>query len=64
LESSGLRELGQLLDVPVEALVEETSLLAAIERVLKEKLAGAPVPMDIEGEALQTQLLRITGAVR
>ncbi|MFA7525021.1 MAG: hypothetical protein WCY91_06540 [Acidithiobacillus sp.] len=58
LESSGLRELGQLLGMPAEALVEEASLFATIERVLKEKLAGAPVPMDTEGEALQTQLLR------
>jgi hypothetical protein len=59
LESSGLRELGQLLGMTAEALVEEDALLAAIERVLKEKLAGAPVPMDNEGEALQTQLLRV-----
>ncbi len=28
------------------------NLFAAIERVLKEKLAGAPVPMDIEGRSV------------
>lgn len=59
LGSSGRRELGQLLGMPADALVEEDALFAAIERVLKEKLASAPVPMDAEGKALQTQLLRV-----